>query len=96
LLATRGVSIGENEAVGAELLDEIMELREALDDARDDAAATSQVNQQVGARLAAAMTELAHALDDERDDQRAKQAAIAARYYDRMLQAGPVGMERSL
>lgn len=91
LLATRGVTIGENEAVAGPLIMEIMELREALDDARaaGDAAAIAALTDGVRARRGEALIQLAVQLDDAAGaaDEDAKTTLIAIKYFDRLLEA---------
>jgi molecular chaperone HscB len=89
LLARGGMAIAETDKVGPEFLMEMMELGEAIHDARDagDANALAGATGVVRGKRDAAMTALADRLAAG-DLAEAKEQLIAIRYFDRLLEAG--------
>ncbi len=89
LLQRGGLAIGENDKVGGEFLMEMMELGEAIHDAKDsgDAGALARATGVVRGRRDAAMDELP-GLFTRGDLAAAKDQLIAIRYFDRLLEAG--------
>ena len=88
LLELKGHKLGQNEPVDQEFLMEILELREALADAKaaGDAARADALGADIGARRAAALATLGEALDDGRWAD-AKHQLVLLRYFDRFLAA---------
>jgi molecular chaperone HscB len=89
LLARGGFAIAETDKVGPEFLMEMMELGEAIHDARDegDADALAGAMGEVRGRRDAAMAELAGRFAEGALAQ-AKEQLVAIRYFDRLLEAG--------
>jgi len=89
LLALGGVGIAETDRVGPEFLMEMMELGEAIHDAKESGdagalrAATAVVQAKRDAALAAMAAHFAAKALSE-----AKEQLIAIRYFDRLLEAG--------
>jgi molecular chaperone HscB len=90
LLRLEGVVIADNERAEPELIVEMMELNEALDEARvaDDAAAITRIVADVRARREQAFSAMTHAFAVGGDLGAIKAALIRIRYYDRLLEAG--------
>ena len=89
LLAHGGFVIGEQDKMGGEFLMEMMELGEAIHDAKEsgEAAELERAMGVVRGRREAAMEELA-ARFARQDLAAAKDELIAIRYFDRLLEAG--------
>lgn len=99
LLGLAGVRVGDRDAVAPEFLQEVMELREALEEAREagDAARLERMGGEMRARREATLTEIGalfaeHEREIAGDAGRARLEAIrdklvALRYFDRFLDA---------
>jgi len=89
LLALGGLGIAETDKVGGEFLMEMMELGEAIHDAKegDDPVALDRATGVVQTRRDAAMSALS-GLFASGDLAAAKEQLIAIRYFDRLLEAG--------
>jgi molecular chaperone HscB len=87
LLDLHGAPLRDADRATPALLMEVMELREALESARGDAAAIAPLRAQVQAHIAAEEGALAEALDGDAVDapalQRARDAAVKLKYYRR-------------
>ena len=83
LLALAGVTIAENEAVSPQLLDEVLELREALHDA--DAAAAAKLAAEVRARRDSAMAAVQGLFASGAEPAAIKEHLVAMRYFQRFL-----------
>jgi molecular chaperone HscB len=92
LLALDGVTIGENDKVGGEFLMEMMELGEAIHDAKaeGDAGALERAMSAVQARRDDAMNDIIRLFADNGERAAIKDRLIAIRYFDRLLEAGEV------
>jgi molecular chaperone HscB len=90
LLARGGLAIAESDRVGPEFLLEMMELGEAIHDARDgnDAAALERALEDVRGRREAALAAMTAAFARGDALPEAKAQLIAIRYFDRLLEAG--------
>jgi len=88
ILELHGRSLGQNEPVDQAFLMEILELREALAEAKvaGDAARMQALGGDIGGRRAAALTALGEALETGRWDD-AKRELVLLRYFDRFLAA---------
>jgi molecular chaperone HscB len=89
LLEHGGLPIAETDKVDNAFLMDMMELGEAIHDAKEaaDAAALARATGEVSARRAAAVDAMAAAFAAQ-DLPAAKQQLIAIRYFDRLLEAG--------
>ena len=86
LLELHGRKLGENDTVDQGFLLEILELREALDQAKrqKDEARLAELGDDIRGRRRTAMTALGAALDERRWDE-AKAELVLLRYFDRFL-----------
>ncbi len=87
LLTLHGRAVGERDRAPPALLMEVMELREALDEARAKPAKREALRADVAAKVRACESALAATLDVERPDDRAldraRDAVASLRYYRR-------------